>query len=107
MKGGDDVEPRAQCVECALTLSNEALKLSNLKRHLETRHPALTHIQNQVLERMKGSRFFSIQLDESTDVTNAALLLVFVRYYCILQEDMLFCGELLEPLPRNAWCYLC
>ena len=28
-------------VECALTLSNEALKPSNLKPHLETRHPAL------------------------------------------------------------------
>ena len=53
-------------------------------------------IQNQVLERMKGSPFFSIQLDESTDVSNAALLLVFVRYRWsgILQEDMLFCGEL-------------
>ena len=37
-------------------------------------------IQNQVLERMKGSPFFSIQLDESMDVSNAALLLVFVRY---------------------------
>ena len=51
-------------------------------------------IQNQVLERMKGSPFFSIQLDESTDVSNAALLLVFVRYLWIgiLQEDMLFCG---------------
>ena len=27
--------PRAQCVECALTLSKEALKPSNLKRHLD------------------------------------------------------------------------
>ena len=96
MDGGDVVEPRAQCVECVLTPSNAALKLSNLKRHLETRHPALTHIQNQVLERMKGSRFFSIQLDESTDVSKAALVLFFVRYHWsgILQEDMLFCGEL-------------
>lgn len=42
VNGGDDVEPRAQCVECALTLSNEALKPSNLN-HLETRHPALTY----------------------------------------------------------------
>ena len=53
-------------------------------------------IQNQVLERMKGIPFFSIQLDESTDVSNAALLLFFVHYHWsgILQEDMLFCGEL-------------
>ena len=41
VNGGDDSEPRAQCVECGLTLSNEALKPSKLKRHLETRHPAL------------------------------------------------------------------
>src|SRR4029434_9688366 len=34
--------------------------------------------------------------DESTDVSNATLLLVFARYRwsAILQEDMLFCGEL-------------
>ena len=34
--------------------------------------------------------------DEWTDVSNAALLLVFARYRwsAILQEDMLFCGEL-------------
>ena len=53
-------------------------------------------IQNQVLERMKGSPFFSIQLDESTDISKAALLLFFVRYRWsgILQEDMLCCGEL-------------
>ena len=39
---------------------------------------------------------YSFNLDESTDVSNALLLLVFVRYRWsgILQEDMLFCGEL-------------
>ena len=36
VNGGDDAEPRAQCVDCVLTRSNEALKPSNLKRHLET-----------------------------------------------------------------------
>ena len=39
---------------------------------------------------------YSIQLDESTDVSNAALLLVFVRY-CDdgnIQDDLLFCKEL-------------
>ena len=33
--------PKAQCVECGLTLSNEALKPSKLQRHLETKHPML------------------------------------------------------------------
>ncbi|XP_073711484.1 SCAN domain-containing protein 3-like [Misgurnus anguillicaudatus] len=191
VNGGDEAEPRAQCVECGLMLSNEALKPSKLKRHLETKHPSLvgksveffkrkenglqmqkrsvvsltgnskcalkasylvarrvaqtkkaftiaeelvlpaavdmcremigeaaakklltiplsndtvshritdmaTDIQNQLLEKIKSSPFFSLQLDESTDVTNAALLLVFVRYRwnSSLHEDILFCGEL-------------
>ncbi|KAM4604703.1 SCAN domain-containing protein 3-like [Polymixia lowei] len=191
VNGGSEAEPRAQCVECVLTLSNEALKPSKLRRHLETKHPKLvgkpvdffkrkenglqiqkrsivsltgnakcalkasylvarrvaqskkaftiaeelilpaavdmcremigeaaakkmmtiplsndtvshriadmaSDIQHQLLERIKNSPFFSLQLDESTDVTNAALLLIFVRYRwdSSLQEDILFCGEL-------------
>ena len=35
MNACDDIEPRAQCVECVLKLSNEAFKPSNLNRHLE------------------------------------------------------------------------
>uniref|UniRef100_A0A3Q3FIE2 DUF4371 domain-containing protein n=1 Tax=Kryptolebias marmoratus TaxID=37003 RepID=A0A3Q3FIE2_KRYMA len=194
---------RAQCVECGLMLSNEALKPSKLKRHLETKHPTLvgktveffqrkenglqvqkrsvlsltlnskcalkasylvarrvaqskqpftiaedfalpvavdmvremigetaakklltiplsndtvshriadmaSDIQQQLLERIKCSPFFSVQLDESTDVTNAALLLVFVRYRwdSSLHEDILFCGEL--PTRATAQeCFRC
>src|SRR4029434_7613392 len=55
-----EVEPRAQCVECVLKLSNEALKPLNLNRHLEA--TSSTHIQNQVLERMKGSPFLLKQV---------------------------------------------
>lgn len=62
-------------------------------------HPIVdmaSYTQHQLLERIKSSPFFSLQLDESTDVTNAALLLVFVgyRYDSSLQEDILFCGKL-------------
>uniref|UniRef100_A0A3P9LFA5 HAT C-terminal dimerisation domain-containing protein n=1 Tax=Oryzias latipes TaxID=8090 RepID=A0A3P9LFA5_ORYLA len=186
---------RARCVECGLTLSNEALKLSKLKRHLKTKHQKLigkpvdyfkrkddglqmqrrsivsmtgdtkcalkasylvarrvvqskkaftiaeelvlpaavdmcremigeaaakklktiplsndivshriadmaSDIEQQLLGRIRKSPFFSLQLDESTDVTNAALLLVFVpipplsRWDSSLQEDILLCGEL-------------
>lgn len=38
VNGGDDAEPKDQCVESGLTLSNEALYPSKLKQHLESRH---------------------------------------------------------------------
>src|SRR4029434_7586318 len=86
------VEPRAQCVECVLKLSNEALKPLNLNRHLEA--TSSTHVQNQVLERMKGSPFLLKQVRRVDG--KAALVLFFVRYHWsgILQESMVFCGEL-------------
>ena len=53
-------------------------------------------IKCQLLERIKSSPYYSIQLDESTDVSNAALLLVFVRYCADgnIHDDLLFCKEL-------------
>ncbi len=53
-------------------------------------------IECQLVERIKASPYFAIQLDESTDISNAALLFVFVRY-CMdsnLCEDLLFSKEL-------------
>ena len=37
-------------------------------------------IEQQVIEKVKKSPYFAIQLDESTDVSNCATLLCFVRY---------------------------
>ena len=37
-------------------------------------------IECQPLEKFKSNPCYSIQMDEFTDVSNAALLLVFVRY---------------------------
>ncbi|XP_023813414.1 SCAN domain-containing protein 3-like [Oryzias latipes] len=174
VNGGSEAEPRAQCVECGLTLSNEALKPSKLKRHLETKHPKLIgkpvdyfkrkddglQMQRRSIVSLTGDakcalkasylvarrvaqskKAFTIAeelvlpaavdmcremigeaaakklktiplsndiLDESTDVTNAALLLVFVRYRwdSSLQEDILFCGEL--PTRATAEeCFRC
>jgi len=49
-------------------------------------------IECQLLERIKSSPSYSIQLDESTDFTNVALLLVFVRYCADgkAHDDLLF-----------------
>ena len=41
VNGGTEAVPKAQCVECGLMLSNEALKPSKLQRHLETKYPML------------------------------------------------------------------
>lgn len=56
------------------------------------------HIKSQLLIQIKNSDTFAIQLDESTDLTNNAQLMVFVRYQYNLQihEDLLFCETLSE-----------
>ena len=53
-------------------------------------------IECQLLEKIKSSPYYSIQLKESTDVSNAALLLVFVRYRADgnIHHDLLFCKKL-------------
>ena len=54
-------------------------------------------VKNILIERIKKSRYFSIQLDETTDVADLANLLVYVRYEYdgASQEDFLFCQILI------------
>ena len=53
-------------------------------------------VMKQVVNEIKASLMFSFQVDESTDVSSCAQLLVFVR--CIrsrdIKEEFLFCSEL-------------
>jgi hypothetical protein len=53
-------------------------------------------IEEQTVERIKKSPYFAIQLDESTDVSNFAELLVFARYWHENKfiESLLFCKAL-------------
>ena len=53
-------------------------------------------IEWEPLERIESNLHYSIQLGESTDVSHAALLLVFVRYCADgnIRDDLLFCKEL-------------
>lgn len=53
-------------------------------------------IECQVLDRVRASDWFAIQLDETTDISNLAILLVYVRYMHegIFQEEFLCCKEL-------------
>ena len=50
-------------------------------------------VKEQVLDAIRKSPFFSIQLDESTDVANCAQLMVYVCFIKELgvQEEFLFC----------------
>ncbi|XP_067249349.1 zinc finger BED domain-containing protein 5-like [Chanodichthys erythropterus] len=53
-------------------------------------------IKCQLIDRVKKSGRYALQLDESTDVSSTAQLLVFVRYIFEgkLNEEMLFCTQL-------------
>lgn len=59
-------------------------------------------IEEQVIDKIKLSKWFSIQLDESTDISQKAILLCYVRFIDFqiseLCEDLLCCCE----LPSNT-----
>jgi hypothetical protein len=59
-----------------------------------------SYVETTVVQRVKKSQYYALQLDESTDVANLAILLVFVRYINedtgITEEELLFCRPLKE-----------
>lgn len=57
-------------------------------------------VKQQVLDSVRESHSFSIQLDETTDVANCAQLMVYVHYVKELSvhEEFLFC----HPLPSRT-----
>jgi len=70
-------------------LKNIPMSDNTIKRRVEE---MTEDIEDQVIIMVKNSPFYSIQLDESTDVRNKALLLCFVRveYEGELQEELLY-----------------
>jgi hypothetical protein len=75
-----------------MTFSNNTLsrRINDISRYVET----------TVAQRVKNSQYYSLQSDESTDVANLAILLVFVRYINkdtgIAEEELLFFRSLKE-----------
>ncbi|CAI6344305.1 unnamed protein product [Macrosiphum euphorbiae] len=57
-------------------------------------------VENKLIERVKLSRWFSLQLDESTDIQGLSQMIVFVRYIWMNEshEDFLCC----EPIIRGT-----
>lgn len=54
------------------------------------------NVENEIIMRIQKSKFFSLQLDESTDCQNAAQLICFAKYEYKNEvvDDFLFCKEL-------------
>lgn len=53
-------------------------------------------VENQLITKVKQSKWFSLQVDESTDITNKAILLVYVKY--IDFEKLRACEEFMTCL---------
>jgi hypothetical protein len=73
---------------CSLSVSN-----NTVKRRIED---MATNIEETLTHRIQNSPFFSLQVDETTDIADNANLMCFVRYYYkgSIQEDFLFCRPL-------------
>ena len=55
-----------------------------------------SEVKKILIQRIQKSKFFAIQLDESTDVANFAQLMMYVRYEYeqAIEEEFLFCESL-------------
>jgi hypothetical protein len=63
-----------------------------------------SNVETTVVQRVKKSQYYGLQLDESMDVANLAILLVVVRYINedagIAEKELLFCRPLKERNPN-------
>ena len=86
--------PKAANVYNTISLSN-----TTVKRRIEN---MAENVKNILLTRMQASQYYSLLLDETTDVCDKAYLLLFVRYEYQdkINEDFLFC----QSLPVDATC---
>ena len=59
-------------------------------------HEMAKNVENQLIRRLHESKYFSIQLDESLDISNCAILVCYVRYIgeTDVEEDVLCCLNL-------------
>jgi hypothetical protein len=62
-----------------------------------------SNVKEQLIEKVKTIKYYSIQLDESTDVSNMAHLLTFMRFEDeeSVKEELLFCETLLGRTTSN------
>eukprot|EP00096_Caligus_rogercresseyi_P009484 TRINITY_DN3234_c0_g1_i1.p1 TRINITY_DN3234_c0_g1~~TRINITY_DN3234_c0_g1_i1.p1 ORF type:complete len:544 (+),score=51.68 TRINITY_DN3234_c0_g1_i1:127-1758(+) len=79
---------------CASKLNQISLSDNTVKHRIDDMSQ---DIKSQVIEKIKLSPFFAIQLDETTDVTHLPQLLVYARFISgnQVEEEFLFCSPLI------------
>ncbi|KAL1268682.1 hypothetical protein QQF64_034045 [Cirrhinus molitorella] len=102
--GEDLILPAAKQM-VSIMLGNNAVKQLNLislsnntvKRRIDDMSE---NVFQQLICRVRASRFYAIQIEESTDIAGMANLLAFIRYECDgdIEENLLFC----RPLHSNT-----
>jgi hypothetical protein len=76
--------------EAAMKIQSVLLSDNTIQRRI---HDCSSNVLDELFRRLRLSESFTIQLDESTDVVNVVILLVFIRYVYEgeFQEDLLLC----------------
>ena len=61
---------------------NKTIPSSTVRRHDSTRqiHDLAEYQEDQLITQIKSSKHYSLQLDEGTDITGMAILMVFVHF---------------------------
>ncbi|XP_050058856.1 zinc finger BED domain-containing protein 5-like [Aphis gossypii] len=85
---GEDAAKKITAVQCSNNVISDRI------------HKISDHIHDELICRLKNSKMFAIQLDESTDVAGLSILLVFVRhpFKGSIEEDLFLCA----PLETNT-----
>uniref|UniRef100_A0A8C4SQ16 DUF4371 domain-containing protein n=1 Tax=Erpetoichthys calabaricus TaxID=27687 RepID=A0A8C4SQ16_ERPCA len=74
------------------TIGQELIKPAALKM-AEIMCVLAKNVREQVISSIKESKYFTFQLDETTDISNNAQLMVYIRTHAI-EEELLFCSPL-------------
>ena len=69
-----------------------AIKMKDIPLSNDTVEMRISHMaedtETQLIEKIKKSKLFALQLDESTDIQNNSILIMYVRYIDHDESDM-------------------
>jgi hypothetical protein len=89
--------------EATNSLNKIALSNDIIKKRIDS---LSINIKEQLLRRINKNDYFSLQLDESTDITNKSVLLCYVRYEYenVISEDILFVTTMVHTMAGKIFC---